>query len=117
MLKLKYPKERILLFIIEAVTKKFERINHQLMESLHTYSVTGLKNRKYLFEFGDKFLKEEKYNTLAVVDIRNLRKYNEIFGHETTDKILKAIADEILNYCGEHCFIGKETSTRVGFGY
>ena len=112
MLKLKYPKERILLFIIEAVTKKFEKINRQLVESLHTYSVTGLKNRKYLFEFGDKFLKEEKYNTLAVVDIRNLRKYNEIFGHETTDKILKAIADEILNYCGEHCFIGNLDSGR-----
>lgn len=111
MLKLKISKENVLLVIIEAATRKLESINRQLQYQLYRYSVTGLYNRKFLMEKGNEFL-EEGYNVLAVIDIRNLRTYNEIFGYDTTDKILRKIADRIRELCEDSCIIGNLDSGR-----
>ncbi|RTZ60293.1 MAG: hypothetical protein DSZ31_02325 [Gammaproteobacteria bacterium] len=112
MMKVKLSREQILLVIIEAAVKKFEIINQKLQEQLYRYSVTNLFNRKYLLEKGNQYLKEGKYNTLAVIDIRNLRTYNEIFGYETTDRILKALAQKIREYCEKGCLVGNLDSGR-----
>ncbi len=105
MLKLKLSKDAILLVIIEASVKKFETINRKLQQQLYRDIVTGLYNRKFLLKRGDALL-NEGYNTLAVIDVRNLRAYNEIFGHDTTDKILRKIAEKIKELCSDTCIIG-----------
>jgi diguanylate cyclase (GGDEF)-like protein len=112
MIKIKLTREEILLVIIEAAVKKFEALYRQLQQQLYRYGVTGLYNRKYLLEKGNRLLEEGKRNTLAVIDIRNLKTYNEIFGYETTDKILRAIAQKIKRYCGKHCILGNLDSGR-----
>jgi diguanylate cyclase (GGDEF)-like protein len=112
MIKIKLTREEILLVIIEAAVKKFEALYRQLQQQLYRYSVTGLYNRKYLLEQGDRLLKEGRRNALAVIDIRNLKTYNEIFGYETTDKILRAIAKKIKSYCGKYCILGNLDSGR-----
>ncbi len=106
MIKVKLSRDQILLVIIEAAVKKFELINKKLQQQIYRYSATNLFNRKYLLEKGNQYLKENKYNTLALVDIRNLRTYNEIFGYEATDKVLKALAQKIREYCGKNCLVG-----------
>lgn len=105
MLKLKLSKDSILLVIIEASVKKFETINKRLQQQLFRDIVTGLYNRKFLLKKGDNLL-NEGYNTLIVIDIRHLRAYNEVFGHDTTDKILRKIAEEIKKLCNSDCIIG-----------
>lgn len=111
-MEVKLSREQILLVIIEAAVKKFETINQKLQDQLYRYGVTNLFNRKYLLEQGNQYLKGGKYNTLVVVDVRNLRTYNEIFGYDTTDKILRALALKIREYCGKSCLVGSLDSGR-----
>jgi len=106
MFQSKLTKEQILLVIIEAAVKKLELINKKLREQVYQYSVTGLYNRKFLLDKGNFFLKEEGYDTLAVLDVRNLRTFNEIFGYNTTDRILKHLSERLKEYCGKDCVLG-----------
>ncbi|NPA13644.1 MAG: phosphodiesterase [Aquificae bacterium] len=100
----KITKEQILLSIINAATYKYKLINQKLKSQLLKHHITGLFNRRYLLIYGDNLLK--RYNTLYIVDIRNLRTYNEIFGYEIVDQFLKAVAQKIKTFCGKECLLG-----------
>lgn len=65
-------------------------------------TLTGLPNRIRLtsglkHKMAQAF-KERKTFALAFLDLDNFRKINDEFGHDVGDKVLKAIANRILNY-------------------
>jgi len=112
MIKLKLTKEEIFLVIIEVAKRKYENINRQLQEQLYKYSATGLFNRYYLIKKGTEFLKKGKFNAIAVIDVRDLHTYNEIFRYGTTDRILREVGLKIKEFCGNNCLIGNLDSGR-----
>jgi GGDEF domain-containing protein len=101
----KITKEQILLSIINAATYKYKLINQKLKSQLLKHHITGLFNRRYLLIYGDNLLK--RYNTLYIVDIRNLRTYNEIFGYEIVDQFLKAVAQKNKDFLRKRMSIRK----------
>ncbi|GAA0433394.1 hypothetical protein GCM10008983_07540 [Lentibacillus halophilus] len=76
-------------------------------------SLTGLFNRRYVFEKIHKtILKTKKRNnTLAIIllDINNFKQINDSFGHETGDLILKSISKLLAN-----SFTSKDIVSRWG---
>ncbi len=97
-------KEEILLAIILAATQKYEKTAEELKKKNYIHSVTGLFNRKYLIERGNQeILKGVKTGIFYTVDIRDLRKYNEIFGYHITDAILQNVAEFITEICSFSC--------------
>lgn len=61
--------------------------------------LTGLYNRRYFFDLGRKIYENAKRGnlevTVAMVDIDNFKKVNDIHGHDAGDKALKFVADII----------------------
>jgi len=70
-------------------------------ESAVTDFLTGLHNRKYLFETGQKLYANAKREHLSIViamiDIDHFKKINDRFGHQAGDEALKLLGGLFLN--------------------
>ena len=73
--------------------------------------LTGLKNRRYIWEFSRQIIeyakKENVRVTLLVFDIDNLKQYNDIYGHHAGDEILKEAAVLMRRSCRGHDVVGR----------
>jgi len=73
--------------------------------------LTGLKNRRYIWEFSRQIIElSEKKNgmvTLLVFDIDNFKHYNDVYGHPAGDEILKQAAVLMRRCCRAHDVVGR----------
>jgi diguanylate cyclase (GGDEF)-like protein len=73
--------------------------------------LTGLKNRRYIWEFSRQIIEYAKNQngrvTLLVFDVDDLKKYNDIYGHQSGDEILKEAAVLMRRCCRSHDVVGR----------
>ncbi len=73
--------------------------------------LTGLKNRRYIWEFLRQILERAKHDagrvTLMVYDIDDFKHYNDCYGHPTGDHILKEAAVLMGSCCRAHDVVGR----------
>jgi diguanylate cyclase (GGDEF)-like protein len=86
------------------------KIKH--LEKLATEDdLTGLKNRRYIWEFARQIIeharKEHGRVTLLVFDIDNLKQYNDTYGHCAGDEVLKQAAVLMRHCCRGHDVVGR----------
>ena len=84
----------------------------QKLEQLATTDdLTGLKNRRYIWEFSRQIIarakKESRRVTLLVFDIDNFKHYNDVYGHSAGDDILKQAAVLLERTCRPHDIVGR----------
>ena len=94
----------------EADTTTEMRIRH--LERLATEDdLTGLKNRRYIWEFSRQIIEraaaEDGQVTLLLFDIDNFKHYNDLYGHHTGDEILKQAAVLMKRCCRAHDVVGR----------
>ncbi|MGA1979208.1 MAG: sensor domain-containing diguanylate cyclase [Sedimentisphaerales bacterium] len=89
--------------------KLFEKIQHQAT----TDGLTGLANYKTFYEILEKELwRTRRYGgqiSLIMVDIDNLKKINDAYGHHTGDKVIREISKKIRT-----CIRQIDTAARYG---
>jgi GGDEF domain-containing protein len=73
--------------------------------------LTGLKNRRYIWEFSRQIIergrKENARVMLLVFDIDNFKHYNDVYGHSAGDEILKQAAVLMRRCCRAHDVVGR----------
>jgi GGDEF domain-containing protein len=73
--------------------------------------LTGLKNRRYIWEFCRQIIErargENRRVTLLIFDIDNLKNYNDVYGHLAGDEILKQAAVLMRRSCRGHDVVGR----------
>jgi len=73
--------------------------------------LTGLKNRRYIWEFSRQIIKyarkENRRVTLLVFDIDNFKHYNDVHGHLAGDEVLKQVAVLMRSCCRGHDVVGR----------
>jgi len=76
-----------------------------------TDELTGLKNRRYIWEFSRQIIeragREEGRVTLLIFDIDDFKHYNDVYGHSAGDEILKQAAVVMERCCREHDVVGR----------
>jgi diguanylate cyclase (GGDEF)-like protein len=93
-----------------AVDASGDRIRQ--LEKLATEDeLTGLKNRRYIWEFSRQIIEraksENKRVTLLIFDIDNFKHYNDVYGHSAGDEILKEAAVLMRRCCRGHDVVGR----------
>jgi diguanylate cyclase (GGDEF)-like protein len=78
-------------------TKELEASKKRLEELASTDVLTGLKNRRALFEIGEKLLnlshRESTPLSVIVFDLDRFKQVNDQYGHALGDQVLIAFAD------------------------
>jgi len=94
-----------------AVNAKLEMRVRQLEKLATTDDLTGLKNRRYIWEFSRQILEHAKREngrvTLLIFDIDNFKHYNDVYGHSVGDKILTQAAILMRRCCRSHDVVGR----------
>lgn len=93
------------------VDHKVEMKIKELEKLATTDELTGLKNRRYIWEFTRQIIKRAKDEndrvTLLMFDIDNFKHYNDVYGHAAGDEILKQTAVLIRHCCRPHDVLGR----------
>jgi len=73
--------------------------------------LTGLKNRRYIWEFSRQIMEHSKKRgrrvTLLIFDIDNFKHYNDVYGHLAGDEVLKQAAVLMQRCCRGHDVVGR----------
>jgi len=89
---------------IEMKIKRLERLATE-------DDLTGLKNRRYIWEFSRQIIEHAKKEngrvTLLVFDIDDLKHYNDLYGHLAGDEVLKQAAVLMQRCCRGHDVVGR----------
>ena len=106
--KVRRPAESDLSTVIDPAVEI--RIKH--LEKLATEdSLTGLKNRRYIWEFSRQIIEHAREEngrvTLLVFDIDDLKNYNDVYGHCAGDEVLKQAAVLMRRCCRGHDVVGR----------
>ncbi|MHC4738293.1 MAG: GGDEF domain-containing protein [Planctomycetota bacterium] len=76
-----------------------------------TDELTGLKNRRYIWEFSRQVIeraeKEDGRVTLLIFDIDDFKHYNDVYGHSAGDEILKQAAVVMGRCCRGQDVVGR----------
>ena len=89
---------------------KIKHINDALKASSYTDYLTGLKNRNGFYEKVHKCIEvskaegEELSLAILYIDLDNFKYYNDTFGHDVGDLVLKEIAQILKESVGENGF-------------
>ena len=103
---------RQLIIAVEKIENlnEIRHINVALKESSFTDYLTGLRNRNGLYDSFNKIIDEARSNEetvdLAVlyIDLDNFKYYNDTFGHDVGDLVLKEVASILNNSASDNGF-------------
>ncbi len=102
--------DKAALSVAEPVDATKERIK-QLEKLAIEDELTGLKNRRYIWEFSRQIIalarSENKRVTLLIFDIDNFKHYNDVYGHSAGDEVLKQAAVLMRRCCRGHDVVGR----------
>jgi two-component system cell cycle response regulator len=73
--------------------------------------LTGLKSRRYIWEFSRQIIErargENRKVTLLIFDIDNFKHYNDVYGHSASNEVLKQAAVLMRRCCRGHDVVGR----------
>lgn len=80
-------------YLLDIITERIDRVNSETYKSEHDgltgcYNRVHLENIKGLYESSDSVC-------IIFIDVNNLKKMNDIFGHEAGDALLKSAASKL----------------------
>ncbi len=76
--------------IIRDISREFEQ-SKEIYDSAYRDSLTGLMNRQSLVKFIEENREGFFVSCVAILDIDNFRFFNDSFGYETGDRILRSV--------------------------
>lgn len=93
---------------IRETQRALEIRNAELKLQAITDPLTGLYNRRYLFNTAESFPKDKRYG-MAVIDVDDFKQINDMHGHVVGDKVICQIAQTLMD-----TFTEEDIAARIG---
>lgn len=80
--------------LIDIANKKhndLEEANKEILHLANTDSLTGIMNRRAIFEITDKVCRDGSHNSILMIDIDNFKNVNDTYGHAVGDEVIKHV--------------------------
>jgi diguanylate cyclase (GGDEF)-like protein len=91
--------------------EKIQKMNTKLKHISVTDHLTGLLNREGFYSNINSLLKTQNNNatpmSILYIDLDNFKFYNDTFGHNIGDLILKNMSEVFENACGNYGFVSR----------
>jgi diguanylate cyclase (GGDEF)-like protein len=100
----------IAMFLLGSFTNKLKEKNAELQIASYSDDLTGLYNRRYIYEYLEnlELISDGNKNIIVgIIDIAHFKKINEIYGHLKGDHVLKYVGNNIKSICGEDSIVGR----------
>jgi diguanylate cyclase (GGDEF)-like protein len=92
---------------IDATSERIKQLEKLATED----ELTGLKNRRYIWEFSRQIIERARGEngrvTLLIFDIDNFKHYNDVYGHTAGDEVLKQAGVLMRRCCRGHDVVGR----------
>ena len=91
----------------------------RLRQLAYTDLLTGIPNRTAFQTLADRLAREGGDAVVLYIDLDGFKEINDAHGHETGDRVLRAVAQRLVTSCGsdEHAFrLGGDEFAVVGIG-
>ncbi len=93
------------------IYEKFRQQQQELLKMAMSDQLTGLYNRRSLFDFGSKYISDavrHRYPlSLLVIDVDLFKLVNDNYGHAKGDAVLKKIAEVLQGACRKEDFVAR----------
>jgi len=106
-------KNRLIEIILSQISLLYEKakLYIKVQDLSRVDGLTGLFLRRYFIErFKEEILRAKRYKYsigFLMCDIDNFKQYNDTYGHQIGDKILKKVANEVKNVLDPSDFAGR----------
>lgn len=80
---------------------KLEEANRQLERLAQTDGLTGLTNRRHMFELLDEYCTQDGPLSAILLDVDFFKSFNDTFGHLAGDQVLRDVAEVASKAVGE----------------
>jgi len=106
-----HPQRKVELIAPATVGRRMDTRIKRLEKLATEDDLTGLKNRRYIWEFARQIIEHAKKEngrvTLLIFDIDNFKHYNDVYGHSAGDEILKQAGVLMRRCCRAHDVVGR----------
>ena len=94
-----------------ALNAELERTNALLAEQATTDGLTGLKNKRFLGEALDvhvsRAVRQREPLSVILLDVDHFKAFNDTFGHQAGDDVLRAVAATLQGSVREHDVVAR----------
>ena len=108
-----------LIFYTKILIKSIIDSEEKLKEMSYVDRLTGLFNRHYMMERLEEQMSKDKACTVAMIDIDDFKKINDIYGHNAGDYVLKELSKIMKKNCNNSIISrwgGEEFLILIGVG-
>lgn len=90
-----------LIFYTKMLIKTTIESEEKLKEMSYVDRLTGLYNRHYMMDKLEKATEQNSLSTVAMIDIDDFKKINDVYGHNAGDYVLQNLSQIMKDVCGE----------------
>lgn len=86
--------------VFRDISERIERQKEIEYLSYHDY-LTGLYNRRYYEQYIKKLDETDKPISMMLLDVNDLKKFNDTFGHDAGDQLIQIVSDVVQDLAGD----------------
>jgi diguanylate cyclase (GGDEF)-like protein len=106
-------------YSLQSYASIMETQEKSLIKMAYTDSLTGIDNRRAMFKRFNEYIQNQNQNqhqhqsqnnikgSIAVLDIDHFKKFNDVFGHEFGDYVLKYFAEKVTLALDNDCYFAR----------
>ena len=88
-------------------TKELEKANKKLFLQANKDTLSGLHNRRSLYNHLEQIIENESPFSLLFIDLDDFKKINDIYGHDCGDELLQHVSERILSCLKSDDFVSR----------